>query len=491
MADQGVLVPDVPMTVGDVGLVSSSLRGQVVVSTPDELSQGTRGAGAPDVGFANLLLAANVREQLTVELADVEHLDQGTSGRGAGDFLQLDVPAPVEGVGQAVLDVGVDGVWTWHVGRDTDDAVAGRAGAARRYVLPGDTGTPAVVEVGGAEPSRGLIGQLGKRVIKVLLYRVLEEAGAWAADKMARRWEDDNRPHRLRWVTAADFGDPLANVPTLTADQLRVIGSERALLLVHGTASRTDSCFRSMPSAVMQALSERYGGRILAFDHPTISYDPVANVQWLAQQVPAGMAPTFDVISHSRGGLVTRLLFERTDLGVDSHWFDSAVLVASPNSGTVLASPAKLNSLLDVVTNVVGAAPANPIGDVLEVVLTVVKHLAVGALRGLDGLHAMDPAQQWLNANLPVGAAAVAKYRALGSDYEPPHGASLARIARDVATDALFSSAGNDLVVPSDGTDLAGKITPAVRFKQDESVDHSGYWATARATDQIREWLGA
>jgi hypothetical protein len=491
MSDRGLLVPDLPITVGRASLVSPSLRGQVTVSTPDELGRGTRGAGVPDAGFANLLLATDVVEQLTVELADVEHLDQGAGGgRGGPDFLQLEVPAPVEGIGQIVLDVGVDGAWTWHVGSDADEAGTTRGGGTRRYVLPGDTGKPPVVESDRAAPNRGLIGQLGKRVIKVLLFRVLEEAGAWAGEKIARRWEDAHRPHRLRWVTAADIGDPLAQVPTVTTDQLRALGSERALLLVHGTASRTDSCFRSMPANVVHALADRYGGRVLAFDHPTVSYDPDANVRWFAQQFPDDIAPTFDVISHSRGGLVTRLLFERTDMGIDSHSFDRAVLVASPNNGTVLASPDKLNSLLDALTNVVGAAPANPIGDVLEVVLTAVQHLAVGALRGLDGLHAMDPQQEWLKANLPDPSRALARYRALGSDYGAPNGGSLARIARDLATDALFSRFGNDLVVPTDGTDLGGMITRSLRFARDDSVDHSGYWATARATDQIKAWLG-
>jgi hypothetical protein len=199
MSDRGLLVPDLPITVGEASLVSPSLRGQVTVSTPDELEQGTRGAGAPDVGFADLLFATDVVEQLTVELADVEHLDQGAGGgRSGNDFLQLEVPAPVEGVGQIVLDVGVDGAWTWHVGSDTEEAGTARAGGTQRCVLPGDTGTPPVVETDGAAPNRGLVGQLGKRVIKVLLFRVLEEAGAWAGEKIARRWEDAHRPHRLR-----------------------------------------------------------------------------------------------------------------------------------------------------------------------------------------------------------------------------------------------------------------------------------------------------
>ena len=244
-----------------------------------------------------------------------------------------------------------------------------------------------------------------------------------------------------------------------------------------------------MPVDVAKALFDRYAGRVLAFDHPTVSYDPVANVQWLAQQLPPDISPTFDVISHSRGGLVTRLLFERNNVGVNSSWFDTAVLVASPNMGTELASPAKLERLLEALTNVVGAAPSNPVTDVLEVVLTVVKHLAVGALGGLDGLASMDPAMTWVAAQLPDPTPFLGRYRAIGSDYEPPKGAPFTRVVRNFATDAIFVNAGNDLVVPTNGTDLDQQITASLRLPQTSAVDHSGYWARIEATNKLGDWL--
>ena len=101
----------------------------------------------------------------------------------------------------------------------------------------------------------------------------------------------------------------------------------------------------------------------------------------------------------------------------------------------------------------------------------------------------MDPAMTWVNANLPDSTQFLPRYRAVGSDYEPPKGAALVRLARDIATDALFNNAGNDLVVPTNATDLDGKIAPSVLFPHAAAVDHSGYWATAEATNQIRTWL--
>ena len=492
MSERAVLTPDTPVEVGGVSLLSPSLTATVTVSVPGELADGTRGSSMRDVVFEALLAETDVQEQHTVELDSVEHEARGPdAGRGGADFLQLDVRAPIEGVGQVVLDVGVDGVWTWHFGEDIGDVSEGRGSGIRRYVLPADTGTPATVDPEDAAGNRGILGKLGKRVVKVLLFKVLEIGGAWAAESMVRHWEDAKRPHRLRRVTPANFGDPLSGVPTLSFDDVRQFDGRRSLLLVHGTASRTDSCFRSMPVDVMQALADSYEGRVIALDHPTISYDPVANVQWLSQQIPPDIKLKLDVISHSRGGLVNRLLFERTDLGISADSFDTGVLVASPNLGTVLASPLKLGSLMDVLTNVVGAAPTNPVTDVLEVILSVVKQLAVGALGGLAGLASMDPAGVWRNENLPDPSAFLPRYRSLGSDFEPLPGASLARIARDIATDALFSGAGNDLVVPTGGTDLDQQITKSLRIMQAVGVDHSGYWADRDATTQIRAWLGA
>lgn len=489
MSEQRRLEPSAPVEAAGVRLFSPTLRADVTVSQPEELAGGTRGAGQPDVRFLALLEATDVEEQHTVELVNAEWVPPGgddTRG-GPGDYLQLDVPAPATGWGQLVLDVGVDGVWRWHFAEEEVGA-AGRGAGIRRYTLSGDTGQPAVDE-DRAPDTRGLIGMLGRRVVKVLAFKVLEIGGAWAAEKIARYWEDGHRPHRLRPVTPEDLGDPQTDAPTLSHDELRpLLTGGRTLLLIHGFASRTDSCFGSMPPDVARGLFDHYGGRVFAFDHPTVSYDPLANARWFGSQMPDGVHPTIDIISHSRGGLVARCLFERADLGVPATWFERGLLVAAPNEGTALASTDKLGALLDAVTNVVGWAPTNPLTDVLEVALEVAKHLAVGALDGLDGLAAMNPSLKWLNAELPNGANFRTNYRAIGANYEPPDGSPLVRIARDIATDALFGK-DNDLVVPTDGTDMCATITPALRIAASGGVDHSGYWRYTDATDHLRQWL--
>ena len=137
-------------------------------------------------------------------------------------------------------------------------------------------------------------------------------------------------------------------------------------------------------------------------------------------------------------------------------------MVASPNAGTVLADREHLSDLLDRVTDLAQFVPDNGVTDTLGIVFAVVKQLAVGAVGGLDGIMAMNPAEAYLT-ELNGRAAADAVVRAVAADYEPPRGAPLARVARDGATDLVFKSADNDLVVPTGGLLGRRRTRPASR----------------------------
>lgn len=398
-----------------------------------------------------------------------------------------------------MLDIGVDGVWTLHLPTETPHGAGGggRGERTNRYALPAGPTTPppgAKDEAGPAGAgSRGLLGTLGRRVIKVLLFRVLEGAGGLAAERMARRWEDEKRVHRLRWFRAGSQRDAIRGVPTLSAADLRTLGSGRALLLVHGTSSLSHSGPGGLPDSVLAALAAHYDDRVFAFDHPTLSYDPVENARWFAAQLPDDVSLDLDVVAHSRGGLVTRVLAERPDLagvGGSRVRVGAAVLVGTPNAGTALAAPEELGTLLDVVTNVLGHAPDNPVTDVLEVAMTALKHLAVGALHGLDGLASMNPKGGWPDRTFRHGAPLRASYRGIGSNYEPLPGSTIGRLVRDAGLDLLFA-ADNDLIVPTDGTCHSPMLTIAETkiFTAADAVDHSGYWSSPAVGAQLLKWL--
>ncbi|WUI60523.1 hypothetical protein OG774_22620 [Actinomycetospora sp. NBC_00405] len=55
-------------------------------------------------------------------------------------------------------------------------------------------------------------------------------------------------------------------------------------------------------------LERAYDGRIIAFDHPTASVPPEQNAKALLRLIPDDVHLELDIVCHSRGGLVARIL---------------------------------------------------------------------------------------------------------------------------------------------------------------------------------------
>ena len=73
-----------------------------------------------------------------------------------------------------------------------------------------------------------------------------------------------------------------AGVPQLTADDWKQLASGRALLLVHGTFSTAHGAFCGLERKDIEELNAAYGGRVFAFDHPSLSEDPARNAKELS-----------------------------------------------------------------------------------------------------------------------------------------------------------------------------------------------------------------
>src|SRR4029079_7160899 len=137
--------------------------------------------------------------------------------------------------------------------------------------------------------------------------------------------------------------------------------------------------------------------------------------------------------------------------------------------------------LIDRYTNLLSLVPDIGVSDVLDGIVTVAKMLAVGAMKGLDGLQWMVPDgkfQKWLNAGpAPQGTT----YCALAADYEPTAPA-LKSFVSDGVMDTIFKKLGNELVVPTDGVyekNGAGLFPIASRhvFAKDDDVTHTKFFA--------------
>jgi pimeloyl-ACP methyl ester carboxylesterase len=458
-------------------------------------TDGMRGAEDSTPEFRRALDEAGMSEQLTVEISGQRELDAsgGSRGGGGGSEITVEVPGPGDGNGQLLLYAAEDGSLSWHLPDDVDPGeVVTRGGERRTYRLP----RAVVVAEDDGSGQRGILGAVGTKLFKVLVFPLIDPVLGKVGDWFAGRWEEKNRRNLVRWFAPDDF--QRADVAAFaTPDWGRVEGGP-ALLFIHGTTAQSNTAFQQLPAATLTELVKRYEGRVFALDHFTISVTPHENIRWLAEQLAAiaGSAPlTLDIVSHSRGGLVGRVLAERAeDVGLAGRvTVRTLVMVGTPNAGTALADKANLSKLMDRVTDLVQFIPDNGVTDVLGLVLSILKQLTVGAFGGLDGIMAMDPHGDYLRAfNTTPGSTAT--YRAIASDYAPPKGSSLATVARDAGTDLVFARAGNDLVVPTDGVARVEGATgfpvadPLV-FPREAGVDHSSYFTRPEVSAKLLEWL--
>ena len=477
----------IPVTVGEVVITTPGLTGQVEVHAPG--TPGMRGEEQATEDFRQALDDAGMAEQLSVVVSRHQEITpgEGTRGSGGGDDIVVNVPAPGEGNGQVLLYAAEDGSLSWHLADDVPPTTApDRGGERRTYRIP-----RAVVPVDEREPAetRGILGAIGKKVLKVLVFPLLDPILGKVGDHFAKRWEAKNRLNRVRWMTVDGYRSSMAD-PFADADWAR-LGEGRALVLVHGTFSTAHGAFGSLPRATMTALHHAYGGRVVALDHHSVSVTPKENAELLAGLVPDGATLEVDLVTHSRGGLVGREIAGMSGAGAVT--VAGLVMVASPNAGTVLADREHLSDLLDRITDLAQFVPDNGVTETIGLVLAVLKQLAVGAVGGLDGIMAMNPSEDYLET-LNARPAPDAVLRAVAADYEPPRGAPLARVARDGATDLVFKAVDNDLVVPTGGCwdveDAAGfPIDERLVLDQSRSVDHNSFFRQPEVSERLLEWL--
>ena len=343
----------------------------------------------------------------------------------------LESPGPANRRGTVALDVDVapgddavvllerDGVYSWHLpaAPHRGDAVAGTphrvlrdhrpASEAARPRPPGASGQPQAL---GAEQrhDRGLLGDLVHGAVQAI---VLRFAVPVVVGRVVRRLEEPVRPGLVHVAgPSAASWQPVAAGATLALPTDRPV---RVLLLVHGTFSSTVGAFAPMglvPGAegFLPTVLSAYDA-VIGYDHRTLSVDPRQNADDLLAELRRhhpGTDLTIDIITHSRGGLVTRSFVEA--VLPQSNWpatVDHVIFVASTHGGTHLADPARWHDLVDLYTNLVtvgaaglalvpgGAPVAAVVGGVVRGIGALVKHLVSYAAEGDDvpGLAAMIP----------------------------------------------------------------------------------------------------
>jgi len=464
----------------------------------------SRGPEGATPSFDEALAACEITQVFEVQMTG-EQRPRGdappmaTRAASGDDAFVFETPDLGDQVGQVVLAIDENGALTWNF-PEPDDAVDGSStargagGPTKRFLIRESTPVTAPTDAG---TQRGLLGTIGQRVLKVLVYPLTDSLGEISESYVAK-WETAKRPYTVRTFTPANYGSRVGQ--TLTADEWDALRGNRTLLFVHGTASSTHTAFASLPETTVAALNALYDGRVIAFDHHTLSSTPEQNVFEFVRLMPPDLTLDVDIVSHSRGGLVARTM--AGELGAPPPInVGRSIFVATPNDGTVLADPDHMVAFLDRFTtmlNLLPPGPASAVAEVLEAIVTVVKVVGRGLLGGLSGLASMNPTGDFI-AKLNAPDDASATNYALAANYEPA-GASLVDLVAttigNAVLDRVFGDRHNDLIVPTEGVHTIGgdptfSIPDERRFVFDDAgVGHTNFFGHPTTSEKLLAWVG-
>lgn len=371
---------------------------------------------------------------------------------------------------------------------------------------------------------RGLLGNFLADKIKAY---VLKFAGDWVVGQTAEFLERDIQQGLISMPssTLEDWkpGVDLSSVASRSDRPARI------LLFIHGTFSSTKGAFGALTASeygkkFLETALANYDA-VIGFDHKTLSVDPKVNATDLLttlSQYQWNQPPHFDVVTHSRGGLVFRSFAELVLPGAT--WkagFDHIVFVAAANGGTLMAEPENWQYLIDLYTNlavaaekVIGVISGNPatgdlLGEMLSGIGNFIQWFSTAAItdKAVPGLAAMEPDGDFIrtiNQTQPgQPTAETSNYFAVVADFEPkllgrhePKELSkrLLQWVADGVVDELMRGTANDLVVdtpsmtridPQAGNFIKDKLD----FGKTPEVYHTVYFTRQEVTDAFTRWF--
>ncbi|MDD7940272.1 hypothetical protein PHK61_17750 [Actinomycetospora lutea] len=302
-----------------------------------------------------------------------------------------------------------------------------------------------------------------------------------AAAHAFEQWERTARPSVATWFPPKHG---LRQGVTLTDANWRALAAATGptLLFLHGIFSTSASAFGGLLDTDLPGneelwarLDRKYQGRIITFEHPTASVPPEENAEALLELIPRDVHLELDIVCHSRGGLVARVLDGQLAATTGRSLFDvlvdplreflglhrargrvtvrKIVFAGTPNGGTAIVERENWNTLADGFTTLLDALPPGPwhaTTPVFEAVLELVKALAARTADDLPGLRAMDP-DSALYAALDRYSGTAPLYYAIEADHED---------GVDELIDPIFGRP-NDVAVPTTGVGDPVTVRPA------------------------------
>jgi hypothetical protein len=384
---------------------------------------------------------------------------------------------------------------------------AGAAAAKPGFVIPLRGGSARLAMSGGLPRRnlRGPITKVGRKIFKVLVLPILspllEDPVQWFGAKVEGRL----RRNQIWQLTPQNYKAG----PSEPFDQWSRLLDGPVLLVVHGILSSVEGMLAGLPRATMEEWSSRYAGRLVAFNHLTVSASPEDNARYLLEALRHALPErrvVFDVLCHSRGGIVSRTLSERATqlIGANAYNFRSVYFVATPNAGSPLGDADHMVDMIDVFTNSLTSLPDGPIAYSLEILLGLVTLVGHAGTVGLPGIAALGTRRSYVTDVLNASTEKTrAFYSAAAADYEPvagrDNGLLIDRLANP-ALDRIFERDGarvaNDLVVPQRGVyepngHPSFPIANPLVFGAGDGVWHTAFFSQPRTIDHINAHFDA
>jgi len=306
-----------------------------------------------------------------------------------------------------------------------------------------------------------------RRTLRVLMWPAQPGTGAGVFG-LAERWERLRRPSQL--AQCGPDGDWLA--PDWLA-----LGQGPVLLLLHDTFSTPQSTFASwVGNDSFTHVLRAFGGRCLAYAHPTLSSGLEENVAWLVSQV-ARLPGPFDILALGRGGLLARAIAADGRLPLRR-----VCQVGAPNNGTPLAHETNLLRFLDGHVAMLACISSRVARSTLEGVLCMARVAALGLSAPLPGVAIQATGHPMLNTLR--GSASAQQWFTVSAQFAKAGGHGIQPTAADD-----FCATPNDLAVPSEGCHEPGvPVTDRLRLSG-SLVHHHNYFANPHVRAHLAEWL--
>lgn len=387
-----------------------------------------------------------------------------------------------------------DGVWSWHFKEN------GSAGSLGLMMPPTNINFFDVPFKVQDKTTRGVWSKV-VHVVKIGKDWI-QDGSSQAIRNMLENYEKEKITEGFKLIEhRKGFVEGLPPITNWSSMKDMVRDNKKALLFIHGTASSLAGGYEDVPAKILEALKEKYP-LILGYDHCTLSVTPEDNAKSMLKILQnSGLFDTglkFDVVTHSRGGLVLRSFVELC--GGHSN-VDKVIMVACPADGTSLANPGKwasLSKMINLLTNLFFFTGGAPLKVFFNLVGGLIKFASTKLEKpdAVPGVWAMNPNSDFIKKLNQTGNSidGTVTYNTIGSDFEPSgifHGGIKDDIADSVA-DVYFGDP-NDLVVDTEKMVVRwpGGIRSGInfRYEPDEHVYHLNYFKQAKTYKKFSEFL--